>query len=133
MNAFGSVKLIYKTCLSTWGDEMNATNFLYLIKTIEDNKVQLATKIDIIDGIAMSEGKICAMLKRYTPPVDMSEALADIQKFSVSVPTVVKQLGKKASGKTYTDHVGNEFETVFQMCAYYKVSESKYRSRMANG
>lgn len=116
-----------------WGDKMSATDFLYLIKTIEDNKVQLVTKIEIVDGVAMSEGRICAVLKRYIPPVDMSEALADIQKFSASVPTVVKQLGKKASGKIFTDHVGNEFETVFQMCAYYKVSESKYRSRMANG
>lgn len=112
---------------------MSATEFLYLIKTIEDNKVQLVTKLDTIDGVVMSEGRICAVLKRYTPPVDMSEALADIQKFSVAVPSVVKQLGKKPSGKVYTDHVGNEFETVFQMCAYYKVSESKYRSRLAKG
>lgn len=115
------------------GDNMSATEFLYLIKTIEDNKVQLVTKIDVVDGVVMSEGRICAVLKRYTPPVDMSEALADIQKFSASVPTVVKQLGRKTSGKVYKDHLGNEFETVFQMCAYYKISESKYRSRMANG
>ena len=112
---------------------MNATEFVYLIKTIEDNKVQLVTKIDTVDGVVMSEGRICAVLKRYTSPVDMSEALADIQKFSVAAPTVVKQLGKKLSGKIYTDHIGNEFETVFQMCAYYKISESKYRSRMASG
>lgn len=112
---------------------MSTADYLYLIKTIEDNKVQLVTKIDTIDGVVMSEGRLCAVLKRYTPPVDMSVALSDIQKFSVAVPSAVKQLGKKPSGKVYTDHIGNEFETVFQMCAYYKISESKYRSRLANG
>ena len=43
------------------GDKMSATDFLYLIKTIEDNKVQLVTKIEIVDGVAMSEGRICAV------------------------------------------------------------------------
>lgn len=126
--------LVCRKCV-VWceGDKMSTTDFLYLIKTIEDNKVQLATKIDTVDGVVMSEGRICAVLKRYTPPVDMAEALADIRKFSATVPAIVKQLGKKASGKIYTDHIGNEFETVFQMCAYYKISESKYRSRMASG
>lgn len=112
---------------------MSNTDYLYLIKNIEDNKVQLVTMIDTVDGVVLSEGKICAVLKRYAPPVDMAEALSDIQKFSIAVPSVVKQLGKKTSGKVYTDHIGNEFETVFQMCAYYKISESKYRSRLANG
>lgn len=129
---FVSVNLQIVCCFGR-GDKMDTTDFLYLIKTIEDNKVQLVTKIEMIDGVVMSEGRICAVLKRYTPPVDMAEALADIQKFSSAVPTVVKQLGKKPSGKIYTDHIGNEFETVFQMCAYYKISESKYRSRIAGG
>lgn len=112
---------------------MRAVDYLYLIKTVEDNKVQLVTKVDIVDGVAMSEGRICAVLKRYTSPVDMVEALSDIQKFSAAVPSVIKQISKKSTGKVYTDHIGNEFETVFQMCAYYKISESKYRSRLANG
>ena len=112
---------------------MNSTDYLYLIKTIEDNKVQLATKVDIVDGVSMSGGKICAVLKRYTPPVDMGEALADIQKFSDAVSPAVKTIGKKSSGKVYTDHIGNQFDTVFQMCAYYKISESKYRSRLSTG
>ena len=112
---------------------MSTNEYLYLIKTIDDNKVQLVTKVDTVDGVVTSNGKICAVLKRYTPPIDMSEAMADMQKFSLFVTTSVKRLGKKTSGKIYIDHVGNEFETVFQMCAYYKVSESKYRSRMANG
>ena len=112
---------------------MSVADYLYLIKTVEDNKLQLVTKVDIVDGVTMSEGRICAVLKRYTPPVDMVEALSDIQKFSATVPSVVKQIGKKTSGKIYTDHIGNEFETVFQLCAYYKISESKYRSRLTNG
>ena len=111
----------------------NATEYLYLIKTIEDNKVQLVTKVDTIDGVVMSEGKLCAVLKRYTPPVDMSEVLADIQKYSDIVPSIIRQRSKKRSGKVYTDHVGNEFETVFQLCAYYKVTETNYRSRLAKG
>ena len=60
---------------------MSTADYLYLIKIIEDNKVQLVTKIDTIDGVVMSEGRLCAVLKRYTPPVDMSVALSDIQKF----------------------------------------------------
>ncbi len=103
---------------------MDATDFLYLIKTIEDNKVQLVTKIDITDGVVTSEGRICAVLKRYTPPVDMTEALADIQKFSAVAPSVVKRLGKKTTGKIYTDHIGNEFETVFR-CVHI----TKYQSQ----
>ena len=112
---------------------MSSTDYLYLIKTIEDNKVQLVTKVEINDGVTVSEGKICAVLKRYTPPVDMSEALADIQKFSTSAPSTGHRLGKKTSGKIYTDHLGNEFETIFQLCAYHKISESRYRSRLSNG
>lgn len=111
---------------------MSDTGYLYLIKTIDDNKIKLTTELEIIDGVTLSEGQICAVIKRYSPPVDMSMALADIKKSQELVPPIVKQAGRK-TGKIYTDHVGNEFDTVFQMCAYYKISESKYRSRLTGG
>lgn len=35
----------------------NPANYLYLIQTVEDNKIQLATSVTTVDGVVLSEGK----------------------------------------------------------------------------
>lgn len=112
---------------------MTKENYLYLIKTIEDDKVQLVTSVESSDGVVLSEGKVCAVLKRYTPPVDMTEALQDVQKYTAGKSAVIQHHKTQKTGRVYTDHVGNTFDTVYQLCAYYGVSESKYHSRLNNG
>lgn len=108
---------------------MSNSKYLYLIKTVDDNKVQLVSAIESNDGVTMFEGRICAVLKRYTPPIDMTAAMLDMQKFSGMVLPPVRQ----NKSKICKDHLGNEFANIFQMCSYYRVSESKYRSRIAHG
>ena len=108
---------------------MDATSFLFLIKTIEDNKVQITTNIEEKEGVVYSEGKICAVLKRYTPPIDMMEAFSDIQKYS----RVKTAAGINKYGKVFQDHLGNVFDSIFQMCSYHSVSVAKYNSRINRG
>lgn len=78
--------------MPTANKEQNTQEFLYLIKTIEDDKLQLVTKTDTAEGVILSEGKLCAVLKRYTLPVDTACVSADIQRFSGAAPAAQPSL-----------------------------------------
>ncbi|MBR3602820.1 MAG: hypothetical protein IKL49_10925 [Lachnospiraceae bacterium] len=116
---------------------MDKIDFLYLIKSIEDNKVQLVTRVDIIEGEVRYKGKICTVLKRYIFPVDILEMSADIGKFSVTVPFHEKQFDKKLTDKSrsesVTDHKGNSYRNVKEMCENYGIKPATFRARMRNG
>ncbi len=47
---------------------MSSVEYLYLIKTINENKIQLVTNINVVDGVVFYNGVICAVLKRYHMP-----------------------------------------------------------------
>ena len=120
-----------------WGDKMDKIDFLYLIKSTEGNKVQLVTKVDTINDEVMYEGKICTVLKRYTFPVDIAEISADMGEFSVNVPFLEKQFDKnlmdKRKSRYVTDHKGNSYRNVQEMCGNYGIKPATFRARMRNG
>ena len=112
---------------------MKNPEYLFLIKDIENNRVKFVSYVDVNEGVTTSDGKTCAVLKRYTLPVGIEEVKGDIEKYCAAVSGLVRQVKRNTLGKVYKDYLGNEFETIYQMCSYYKISESKYRSRIANG
>ncbi len=70
-------------------------DYIYIVKTIDDNQIQIAAKVDTVDGVMLCDGKICAVLKRYIPPVDITEVMADFQRFSGSAPAQPKPVEMK--------------------------------------
>lgn len=116
---------------------MDKIDFLYLIKSIEDNKVQLVTKVDTINGEVMYEGKIYTVLKRYSFPVDIAEISTDMDEFFINVPFLEKQFDKnhtdKRGSRYVTDHKGNSYRNVQEMCGNYGIKPATFRARMRNG
>ena len=112
---------------------MSTINYLYLIKTVDDNKVLLVTTIKTFEGATRYEGMPCTVLNSYTPPIDLAEVLSDIQNSSTEPQQIITHHGRKPTGKIYTDHLGNAFESIGQMCAYHNISVPNYRSRLAKG
>lgn len=72
-------------------------DYIYIVKTILDNKVQLTSQVESADGIMLCDGKICAVLKRYTPPVDMTQVLKDLQQFTSSTPAQPSSVEENAA------------------------------------
>ena len=112
---------------------MSTINYLYLIKTVDDNKVLLVTTIKTFEGVTRYEGMPCTVLNSYTPPIDLAEVLSDIQNSSTEPQQIITHHGRKPTGKIYTDHLGNTFDSIHQMCTYHNVSVSGYRTRLARG
>lgn len=107
---------------------MNETRYIYLVKTIEDNKIQFTPSVEEADGVMMSQGRICAVLKRYAAPVDITSLLLDIQENPVIFPSIITEIGKDVSDEVYVDHLPNALDLVPELCAQTDVSEDKYPS-----
>ena len=79
---------------------MSDSKYLYIVKNIADNRVQLVTEIEEEEGVILSEGKICAVLKRYAPPIDMNIVMLDMQKF-IDFNAPIEKKAKNKSSKTF--------------------------------
>jgi len=109
---------------------MNTNSYLYLIKTIEDNKVQLVSSVDEKDGVIYMKGKVCAVIRRYSDPVDIDTVHFDIDLISNMSSNLPQQ--KENNGKII-DHLGNHFSSLIEMCGFYSISLATYQRRMKQG
>ncbi len=75
------------------------------------------------------EGRECTILKTYSLPIDMVKLMADIRLYC----PVVARSSRRGYNRVHTDHLGNSYPTVGQMCEKYGLKESVYRSRVNKG